>query len=601
MSAFSLTKFWEFCANLTFNSKEYGTIKLAKPYGPQRWFMMQVADALDNDVHDLTTLKCRQIGLSTIVLALDLYWPFTHHGIDGSLITHDEEAFVSFRTQLGEYYRGLPRRYKPQSPSHNRNEFVFRFEDGVISRLQYQIAGTRKSGDAKLGRSKGNAYLHATEMAFWGDQMAYQSLRNSLAERNPNRLYLWESTANGFNHFEEQWRIARKAAGQRAVFVSWWAHELYRLDKDSQLFYTYWGKAGRPTAEEIALARDVKMHYGDAMEYVNGTRDISPEQFAWYRYYSEEKVADPEMMKQEMPWTEEQAFITTGSQFFPSRNLTEAFRRINKDTNPRYLRVEIGHTLPECKVLEVPPRVANLRVYEGPVEKAHYVLGADPAYGSSEWADRFAISVWRCYADGMDQVAEFATPDLLPYSFAWVMVYLIGCYAPCAWNLEVNGPGAAVLGEIDNLKRQRFAGDPKDRQTMKNFLAGASEFLFTRYDQLSGSPTARGTQSTLKEKRRYFDTFKGYWCRGMINIRSRECIEEMRWVTEDAGYAPAGSSRHKDDRVIAGCLAVQHWHDKLRARLMMMNVTRARTETTPQVRMNPVEAIVARQRKILGM
>jgi hypothetical protein len=601
VSAFVLPHFWRFCSHLTINSKEYGSIRLAKPYGPQRWFMHQVEDALANGVHDLTVLKCRQIGLSTIMLALDLYWPFTHSGLDGTIVTHDEDTFVNFRTQLTEYYKSLPKAFKPFSPTHNRTEFVFRFGSGVISRLQYQIAGTRQSGNNKLGRAKGNAFLHATEMAFWGDQGAYQSLKNALAETNPNRLYVWESTANGFNAFEEQWRISCKAQTQRAVFVSWWAHELYRLPRDSALFSVYWGQQGKMTREEQQLARDVALLYPKAMEFVNGTTQLSPEQIAWYRCYSEEKVGDVEMAKQEMPWTEHQAFITTGAQYFSSRTLTEAHKAVAKEAAPRPFRVEIGHTLTDCKVLECVPRVSNLLVWEAPVEKAQYVLGADPAYGSSDWADAFVISVWRCYADGIDQVAEYATADCLPYAFAWIMCYMAGCYAPCAWNLEVNGPGAAVLGEMDNLKRQRFAGDPKDRQTMKNFLGGMQEFLYARFDSLTRQPTARGTQSTLKEKNRYMDTYKGYFARGMARPRSRALLEEMKWVSQEPGHAPAGNARHKDDRVIGAALAVQMWHDKLRARLMAANLTRGRTEATPEKRMNIVDVIAARQRRLLGM
>jgi hypothetical protein len=601
--SFSLANFWRFCSQLVINSKELGSVKFAQPYGPQRWFMHEVAEGLEHGIHDFTVLKVRQIGLSTVSLALDLYWPFTHHGIDGTIVTHDEETFVNFRTQLTEYYKSLPRSWKPFSPAHNRHEFVFRFTDGIISRIQYQIAGTRVSGTNKLGRAKGNAQLHATEMAFWGDQNAYQSLRNALAETNPQRLYVWESTANGFNAFEEQWRIARQAHTQRAIFIGWWAHEMYRLDRVKQkaLFGAYWGAGGRPTRQEIQLARDVSMLYPQAMEFVNGTKELSAEQFAWYRFYTQEKVGDADMANQEMPWTEHQAFVTTGAQYFSSRSLTEAHKAAVRESAPKTFRIELHHTLAECKVLDVVPRIANLLVFEAPVEKAQYVLGADPAFGSSDWADRFVISVWRCYSDGIDQVAEYATADCLPYGFAWIMCYLGGLYKPCAWNLEVNGPGAAVLAEIDNLKRQRFVGSSSERQTVQNFLGGMQEFFYARFDSITRSPTARGTQSTLKEKRRYMDLYKDYFSRGMARVRSRELLEEMKWVTMEPGCAPAGNARHKDDRVIGAALAVQMWHDKLRTRLMQANITRDRTQEAPERRMNIVDVIAARQRRLLGM
>lgn len=603
---FELPKFWRFCSHLSINSKEYGSIKLGRPYGPQRWFLHELVDALEHGIHDLTVLKVRQIGLSTISLALDLYWPFTHEGIDGSIVTHDEGTFVNFRTTLSEYYRSLPKAFKPYSPSHNREEFVFRHQSGVISRLQYSIAGTRQTATNKLGRAKGNAYLHATEMAFYGDQNAYQSLRNALAEKNPSRLYVWESTANGFNQFEEQWRVARQAATQRAVFIGWWAHELYRFDRrdptQELLYQTYWGASGKLTREERALCRDVATLYGPCLEYLWGSKELSPEQIAWYRCYATEKCVDEDMAHQEMPWHEAQAFVTTGSQYFSGRALTDHHKAIIAEKLvPKPLRIDIGESAVQCRVADCVPKIANLFVWESPVDKAHYVMGCDPAYGSSDWADRFVLSVWRAYADGLDQVAEFCTPDCMPYSYAWILCFLGGCYSPCAWNLEVNGPGAAVLAEIDNLKRQRFVGDPRDRRTMQNFLGGMTEFLYARFDALTRTPTARGTQSTLKEKRRYMDLYRDYFTRGMVRPRSRYLLDEMKWVTCEPGYAPAGNARHKDDRVIGAALATAHWHDKMRARLMAAGVTRKRTENSPATRPNVIDVIAAKQRRLLGM
>lgn len=601
MKAFKLTDFWGFCKHLRINSKEFGSISLAKPYGPQRWVMGQIARGLDQGIHDFTVLKCRQVGLSTITLALDLYWPFTHRGLDGSLITHDDKAHVSFRTQLQEMYDSLPKMLKPRSTSHNREEFVFKFPDNTMSRLQYQIAGTRATGGGALGRSKGNAFVHATEMSSWGDQDGYMSLKNSLAEINPNRLYLWESTARGYNKFQELWDVARRAVTQQAIFTSWWAHEMYRVERGSAIYNTYWGEQGRMTKEERELARDVALLYKDQLEYLYGTAEIRPEQIAWYRWYSEEKTSDPDMVRQEMPWTEHQAFVVTGSQFFASKWLSDSYKRVNAEGSPAYFRVEVRHHMADTHVITSPPKVANLTVWATPVEKAYYVLGADPAYGSSDWADSFVVSVWRAYADRLEQVAEYATPDCLPYQFAWVMCYMAGCYAPCHWNLEVNGPGAAVLGELDNLKRMQWAGSKQDRQTMKNFLGGMREFLYTRADQINRTPTARGTSSTLKEKRRYFDTYRDYCSRGMVMPHSRRLLDEMKWVTNEPGEAPSAKGRNKDDRVIGACLATQMWHDKMRPKLLAQGITYNRTESTPGRQMSVLEQMIQRRQKLLGI
>jgi len=373
------------------------------------------------------------------------------------------------------------------------------------------------------------------------------------------------------------------------------------VPKDSPIYNTYWGLGGRMTKEEHELVRDVSLLYGDQMEYLNGTKVISPEQIAWYRWYSEEKTSDPTLVLQEMPWTEHQAFVVTGSQFFASKYLSESYKRINAESAPTSMRVEVRHTMTDTHVISCPPKVSNLQVWATPVEKAYYVLGADPAYGSSEWADRFVVSVWRAYADRIEQVAEFATPDCLPYQFAWVMCYLAGCYSPCHWNLEVNGPGAAVLGELDNLKRMRFAGAKSDQVIMNNFLGGMKEFFYTRADQISRSPTARGTSSTLKEKRRYFDTYRDYCARGMVIPHSRHLLDEMKWVTCEPGMAPSASGRNKDDRVIGACLAVQMWHDKMRTKLLAQGITYNRTEENPGRQMTVLEAMIARKARLMGI
>jgi hypothetical protein len=606
---FAIEEFWRFAAQLVINSKEYGTIRLRRPYGPQRWVMREIAAGFDKDVHDFTVLKCRQLGMSTVFLALDLWWLFTHGGMDGTLVTQDEKTFVNFRTQLAEAYRRLPKAYKPYSPTHNRNEFVWRHRDGQMSRLEYQIAGTRVGETVKLGRAKGNAFCHGTEVAFWGDQGSFQVLKNSLAEKNPARLYLWESTASGFNAFEEQWRIAERAVTQKAIFVSWWAHELYRYKKDHQLYKVYWGQQGRMTAEESRLAHDVSVLYGDCLEYLYGTKELVPEQIAWYRWYTEEKTADPDLAKSEMPWLAETAFVTTGTQYYASKDLTATRRRLNGEPVPRHLRIEIQQRLTDTQIVESPRKVSNLTIYAAPEEKAYYTLGADPIYGSSDWADANTISVWRCWSDRAEQVAEFWSPTFLPYQFAWVLCYMAGLYSPCVWNLEINGPGAAVLTEIDNLRRQRFSGAPTDRKQLHNFLGGMREFFYSRFDAMTRNPTARGTQSTFKEKNRYMGNFRDYFARGLAIIHSIPLLEEMRWIEQEPGKAPGGSNRHKDDRVIGAALAIQAWLDRLRPRLMLQGISFQLEENQRQLalsggQMKPptvYQRLADRQRRLLGI
>ena len=123
-----------------------------------------------------------------------------------------------------------------------------------------------------------------------------------------------------------------------------------------------------------------------------------------------------------------------------------------------------------------------------------------------------------------------------------MVCYLAGLYSPCVWNIEVNGPGAAVLNEIDNLKRQRFAGKAQDRKQLLNFLGGMLEFFYARYYSMNRTASARGTKSSLNEKNRYMDTFKDYVARDMARPHSKHLVEEMRWIEREPGCAPAGNA-----------------------------------------------------------
>jgi hypothetical protein len=276
------------------------------------------------------------------------------------------------------------------------------------------------------------------------------------------------------------------------------------------------------------------------------------------------------------------------------------------EKNPTWQRIEVGSELAKCEITAAPARVCNLWIYEQPVAGGHYVLGADPAYGVSEYSDGNCISVWRCWRERVEQVAEFYSTDMVPYAFAWCMVYLAGLYSPCGWNLEVTGPGAAVLGEIENLKRQRYLGDPETRARMQRFFGGMNEFFYTRIDSLNRNPIAKGTQSNYREKTRYMEAFRDNFTRGILVPHSRGLLEEMRWITRQVGSAPSGSAHHPDDRVIAAALANFMWLEKLWPRLQRAGVswTAERDRAASGVeapKPSVAQALLERQMVLLGL
>jgi hypothetical protein len=550
---FDLQKFYKFCSELKIETKEEGLKKMGSLLGTQTYVMEEIQKGLDEDVHFFVILKGRQLGITTISLALDLYWQFTHPGWQGTLVSDTEENRDMFRSTLAMYIEGLPKEYKIPLVAHNRNQMVLKNR----SRIFYQIAGNK----SRLGQGKAITYLHATETASWGNEEGLASLIASLAEKNPERLYMFESTAQGFNMFHDMYKTAKSARTQRAIFCGWWRNEFYSVDPDSNLYKVYWD--GKLSGEEKEWVRDIKKLYGV---------EINSRQMAWWRWKLHEGIKDESLMYQEFPPTEDYAFVMTGTSFFSNSRCTDAAKAAKKE-QPDHFRYVFGQLFQDTQVIPSTERLGTLKIWEEPIDTAYYVIGADPAYGSSDWADRFCIQVFRCYADGLDQVAEFATNEMNTYQFAWVIAHLAGAYKNSTLNLEVNGPGQAVINEIRNLKRIAVSTGGALGHGLLDVLGSMTNYIWRRNDTLGGLSNSIGYLTTSNSKERMLQYMKDSFEREMMTIKSMDTLEEMKTIVREDGFIGA-PGRAKDDRVIACALATVAWAEQVQPRLMMQKITR---------------------------
>ena len=67
---------------------------------------------------------------------------------------------------------------------------------------------------------------------------------------------------------------------------------------------------------------------------------------------------------------------------------------------------------------------------------------------------------------------------------------------------------------------------------------------------------------------------KDYFERGMMNVYSMDCLEEMKSVVREGGTI-AAMGRNKDDRVIASALAAAAFAEQVQPRLIQNRITRA--------------------------
>jgi len=572
---FDLNKFYRFCRELTVETKEMGMQKLGtRLLGTQSYVMQEIAKGLEDNKHFFVILKGRQLGITTISLALDLYWHFIHPGFQGTLTTDTEENRDQFRTTLAMYMDGLPPEYKIPLMSHNRNQMVLKNR----SRMFYQVAGLRSKGS--LGRGKAITYLHGTETSSWGDEEGLASLLASLAEKNPARLYLFESTARGFNMFHDMYITAKRARTQHAIFCGWWRNEMYSIEANDPIYKVYWD--GKMSPEEKEWVKDIKKIH----DFTINTRQI-----AWWRWKLNEGIKDEALMYQEFPPTEDYAFIMTGTSYFSTSRCTDAMKEAKKHL-PGYYRFSMGQYFEDTELMRSTDRLATVCVWEEPQPNGYYVIGADPAYGSSDWADRFCLQVYRCYADGLDQVAEFASSELNTYQFAWIICYFAGAYRNSTLNLEVNGPGQAVLNEMSNLKRQAASLPEKYGTGLFAVLANMQHYLWRRNDTMGGWSNSIGWMTTAATKERMMSYFKDYFERGMMAVKGQDLIDEMKSIVRE-GSSIAAYGRNKDDRVMATALACAAYAEQVQPRLMQMRLTRKTAQV--QDLTAPESQVVGRQ------
>lgn len=531
--------FWQFANTVLVPSKDHGLTPF-KPYGTQRYLIHELFQAIEEDKREVFVLKSRQIGATTVLAIFDAFWMQVHKGLQGHFIADSEANLQFFRSVLTETIKSAPRKFRHPIISNNKTQLLW--GGNCQSRLLFQTASAKN-----LGRGRGIAYLHSTETAFYNNLEVIGALRAAFSEKHPSRLYIWETTANGFNEFHKLYKDAERATTLKAIFIPWWRHEQRVLDPQSQAFKVYWD--GRLTADEQAWQRDIERRYGVS---------LTAEQWAWYRYTLSEKMSENEiLMMQEHPTLPEHAFQATGQPFIGYAAQQKLREDADRAEEPESYAYDFGGFIEDTQIYETDKARCQLLVWEKADRNSHYVVSADPAYGASENSDQSVCQVWRATKTKLIQVAEFASNQVTMTQFAWVIAHLCGSYSPNAYLiLETNGPGMGVLQELDRLKNYGFG--TTRRAELENFLQAVSNYLWVRPDSRAGIGNSYHWRTDPRTKVWIINRLRDQLINGHIIARSRAFVEELGHVRQSGEkFSTEGSGN--DDRVIAAALAVEDW------------------------------------------
>lgn len=563
--------FEDFIPHLRIKSKEEssleddGMIPLVL-WDSQRRFLIELATGLDLGIRTFYNLKSRQQGVTTISVALvDVFWPAMHPGIKGCLVTENEKNRDGNRSLIENYVKGASEFFGDQFYITKSNSKFIEYSNG--SRVDLLVAGTKAKKSTSWGEGQGYTFGHLTEVAAYGDEAGLASLEESFAQANPNRLFVYESTAKGFGLWRDKWLSGfEDPLTKRSWFAGWWSLDTNRVERSDPRFRQFGGYAA--SGEEREKVAAVLQKY---------KHKITPEQLAWIRWKEATAGNQSDMLDQNQPWTADDAFVQSGFSFFQTRAIGKRLKEIldnPQDFSFLAYRYDLGARFLDMKLIQILDERQDgeieLRVWEEPVDTGKYVIGMDTAYGRNEHKDCQAIEVYRCYADKIVQVAEFVTPNIDVNHAAWVLAHIAGGYRDCVVNIEINGPGGNVMTEWDNLRGQLNAehaqADPRS-QEWQDALGYARWYLWHRPDSM-GAGYAYNTMTTGKTGEMMMHGLRSAFVMEDLVVRSKRLLHEMSiTVVDESGHIGARESKDpnsKDDRVFASAFAVDAWRKWVR-------------------------------------
>ncbi len=232
-------------------------------------------------------LKGRQQGVSTLVQARFFHRIVTNKGKKAFILTHLADATRAIFEMTKRYSENLDVNLFAQPDKKNDNTLMYnKLGSG------YRV-GT--AGNAEIGRSMTNQYLHLSEYAFYKKAEGISlGLLQTVAEMEGTEV-IKESTANGIdNDFYQDWQEAKNGKTRyQAIFVPWYWQDEYCIDDPSFVLHD------------------------EEKEWIErfGPNGLKLGHLNWRRIKLQDFRGDEEQKKrkfrQEYPFTDDEAFLSS--------------------------------------------------------------------------------------------------------------------------------------------------------------------------------------------------------------------------------------------------------------------------------------------------
>lgn len=238
----------------------------------------EIIGGFDNSNH-LMLLKARQLGSTTAIAAYFFWYTLFNKYTRTAVVAHTDEAVKKIFEIYRLFYSELPDFLRLETTRSRENE------------IKFITGSTIRVGSASSQSFRGGTYnlIHASEYAFWGNME--QTIASLFGARTKDAKIVLESTANGMNEAYDMWS---KEIGYTKIFLSWKMDKKYRLPEPA---------FSDETEEELEYGYEHK---------------LDKHQYNWMISQLRTACANNwNIFNQEYPATPEDAFIATGSPFFP--------------------------------------------------------------------------------------------------------------------------------------------------------------------------------------------------------------------------------------------------------------------------------------------
>lgn len=366
-------------------------------------------------------LKPRQIGFTTMELIRDVFYALSNPGSTVMIVGQDDKTpkrllstIKEILSRLDDMGKKLGTALVPERKLDNVQEISFANNSKIV------IEAAKKSEGAAEGTGRGLSIdrLHCTEVAFWA--LANETMTVILGASEYAEEIIIESTPNGATGYFYEFYNAVKANS---------------VDKQWKHHFFPWYEQANNKEYKIAFSGPIEKNAYDATpkdqyeEILVNQHKITKEQLRWWR----DKISTMGIVKclQEYPIDEATCFRLKQDTFLDQEDF-------------EYL--DSSYIDPQNKIFLSYDKENPLHIWQQPVHKQRYIIGADTAYGREQ--DSSVLYV-------IDHIsghicARYSSNKTSPTNFGKIIAEVARMYNNALVVIEVLASGSEVISAVQH-------------------------------------------------------------------------------------------------------------------------------------------------------